>query len=277
MPDATPTPSLDDLLFTAITAAREAGRIQIEELGSDLEVGTKSTDTDLVTRVDKLCEERVREVVLSAYPDHEFLGEEASSAAGGVRAAGSGAAPRWIVDPLDGTVNYAHGYPFFCVSVALEVAGEVTVGVVFDPLRDELFSAVAGQGATLNGEALQVSATRALGQALACTGFAYDVPTRLKNLELFARVLPVTRGVRRAGAAALDVCYVACGRLDAFWELDLQPWDAAAATLILREAGGTATGANGVAYRPGDPLLVATNGALHGKFLDLLGVVELRA
>lgn len=284
-PNPSPTPAtdpptdreLDDYLSTAIHAAREAGRIQLEEAGSDLMVSTKSTDADLVTRVDKLCEERIRDIIASAHPSHAFLGEE--GVAGPPPAAGSGSALPflWIVDPIDGTVNYAHGYPFFCVSVALEVAGEVLIGVVFDPTRNELFCAVKGRGATLNGAAIGVSRTAALGEALACTGFAYDVPSRLANLELFAKALPVVQGVRRAGAAALDICYVACGRLDVFWELTLMPWDMAAANLVLREAGGSTSGADGLPHRLDDPVLVATNGALHGKLLDLLGLADLRA
>lgn len=273
---ASPSPTavaIDDYLHTAIQAAREAGRIQLAELGSDLEVTTKSTDWDLVTRVDQLCEERIREVILSAHPSHEVLGEEGGSSLEGGDA---GASHRWIVDPIDGTVNYAHGYPYFCVSIALEMAGEVVLGVVLDPTRNELFSAVKGAGATLNGKELRVSRAASLAEAVVATGFAYDAPTRLLNLELFGRVLPVVQGVRRAGAAALDVCYVACGRLDAFWELKLQPWDVAAATLILREAGGTTSGQDGLPHRLTDPVLVATNGALHVKLLDQLELGDLR-
>lgn len=265
---------LDDFLATAIAAARAAGQIQLAELGGDLQVATKSTSADLVTRVDRLCEERISQIVLAAFPDHDFLGEEAQDSGG---SAASGARYRWIVDPIDGTVNYAHGFPFYCVSVALEIEGEVVIGVVLDPSRHELFCAVAGRGATLNGAAIRVSEAAALEDALVCTGFAYDVPTRMANLELFAKVLPVVQGVRRPGAAALDVCYVACGRLDAFWELDLKPWDTAAATLILREAGGSTSGPAGLPYRLNDAALVATNGALHVKLLDLLGLAELRA
>lgn len=267
---------LDEFLYTAITAARAAGRIQLGELGSDLEVTTKSTDSDLVTRVDRLCEERISEVVLAAHPEHVFVGEEGSFGGVGAARADADQRYRWIVDPIDGTVNYAHGFPFFCVSVALEFEGEMVVGVVLDPSRDELFSAVKGRGATLNGAALSVSDTAALSEALVATGFAYDVPTRLTNLALFAKALPVVRGVRRAGAAALDVCYVACGRLDGFWELELQPWDVAAATLILREAGGATSGKEGLPHRLTDDLLVASNGKLHVKLLDALGVSDLR-
>ncbi len=264
---------LDEYLFTAIAAARESGRTQLEELGSDLKITTKSTASDLVTRVDKLCEERIFSIIKNAHPGHAFLGEEGVAKG----AAAESSRFRWIVDPIDGTVNYAHGFPYFCASVALEVDGEVVVGVVFDANRNELFCGVKGRGATLNGAPISVTSTAAIGDALACTGFAYDVPTRLANLELFSKVLPVVQGVRRPGAGALDICYVACGRLDVFWELTLNPWDVAAATLILREAGGATSGRDGAPHRLDDPVLVATNGALHGKLLDLLGFADLRA
>ncbi|NLG09265.1 MAG: inositol monophosphatase [Deinococcales bacterium] len=262
---------LNRYLQTAVQAAHEAARIQLAERGTDMQIETKTTDTDLVTRVDRLCEERVREVIAAAHPSHQVLGEEGGAVAG----AESDPRFRWIVDPIDGTVNYAHGYPMFCVSVALEVDGEVLVGVVYDGVRDELFSAVAGQGAHLNGRRIAVTTEADLQRALCCTGFAYEVEDRLRNLELFGRVLPAVQGVRRGGSAALDVCYVACGRLDAFWELTLRPWDMAASTLILREAGGSTSGANGAPHRLSDPVLVATNGHLHGKLLDLLGFVSL--
>lgn len=265
--------ALDRYLHSAIYAATEAGRIQLAELGSDLEVTSKSTEVDLVTRVDRLCEERIREVLNAAHPTHTVLGEEEGDAG----APGTDARYRWIVDPIDGTVNYAHGYPVFCTSVALEVDGEVVVGAVLDATRDELFTAVAGRGAKLNGKRIRVSDVSALRGALVSTGFAYDTPTRLENLKLFGRVLPEVQGMRRAGSAALDICYVACGRFDAFWELDLEAWDTAAAALVLREAGGSLSGDSGAAYRLGDRLLVATNGHLHGKLLDLLDVQELRA
>ena len=261
--------AVDDYLHTAIAAAREAGRIQIAELGSDLEVTTKSTDWDLVTRVDQLCEERIRQVILSAHPSHEFLGEEGGSSL--VEGVDPAASHRWIADPIDGTVNYAHGYPYFCVSIALEIAGEVVLGVVLDPTRNELFCAVKGRGATLNGKEMRVSRAASLAEAVVCTGFAYDAPTRLLNLELFGKVLPVVQGVRRGGAAALDIC-----RLDAFWELKLQPWDVAAATLILREAGGSTSGQDGLPHKLTDPVLVATNGSLHVKLLDQLDLTDLR-
>ena len=284
MPDraaAAPAPShpheLDDFLATAIMAAREAAAIQRAERGNDLQVSTKSSAVDLVTKVDRMCEERIRRVILASHPGHAILGEETGMGVTTAGPAGEGSAYRWIVDPLDGTVNYAHGFPFYCVSIALEVDGVVKVGVVYDGERDEMFTAVAGGGAHLNGAPIGVSGTTALSSALLATGFAYVVDKINLNLEVFARVLPQVQSVRRPGAAALDICYVACGRVDGFWELALNSWDVAAGVLIVREAGGTVTGAASAPYRLDDPVLVASNGALHAKLLDLLRLDELRA
>ncbi len=263
MADADPrTP----FLHTAIRAAREAARIQLTHLGGELEVDTKSSDVDIVTQVDRLCETAIREIVLAAYPDHVVLGEEQGTGSAGT----ADARYRWIVDPLDGTVNYAHGFPFFCVSIALEIDGRVEVGVVYDGLRDELFSAVAGRGALLNGRPLRVSDETVPKRALLGTGFAYVDDTIHRNVEVFGRVLPQVRSIRRPGSAALDLCSVAAGRLDGFWELGLNPWDVAAGILLIQEAGGTVTLADGSPYRLGEPSLVASNGHLHGKLLRLL-------
>ena len=255
-------PDLDAYLSTAIRAAREAARIQLAERESDLQITVKSTDIDLVTRVDALCEESIRRIIASEHPTHVVIGEELGQEAEGHF--------RWIVDPLDGTVNYAHGFPFYCVSIALEIAGEVVVGVVYDGERDELFTAVKGRGAFLNGRPVAVSDTTGIRAALLGTGFAYTEDRQKLNLEVFARVLPQVQAIRRPGAAALDLCYVACGRLDGFWEFGLNPWDAAAGWLLIREAGGTVTGHGGAPYRLGELILVASNGHLHVKLLDTL-------
>jgi len=262
-------PLLRSYLDTAIRAAHEAARIQLWHLGGDLKIATKSTDIDLVTRADKECEARIREIVLGAYPDHVVLGEEQGQ--------DGDARERWIVDPLDGTVNYAHGFPFFCVSIALEVDGQVRLGVVYDPLRDELFSATEGGGATLNGRPVVVSTQSEPRRAMVGTGFSYSESAVRRNLPVFARALAGLQSVRRPGAAALDLSYVACGRIDGFWELDLNPWDVAAGVLIIREAGGTVTGAAGAPYRLGEVALVASNGHLHGKLLDILALGEVVA
>ncbi|MDZ7799519.1 MAG: inositol monophosphatase family protein [Trueperaceae bacterium] len=253
---------LDHALRVAIRAADEAGRIQRTHMGGALEIDTKSSATDLVTQVDRACEARIREVIAAAFPDHVVLGEEQGQE-GNARC-------RWIVDPLDGTLNYAHGFPFFCVSVALEVDGRVEIGVVLDPVRDELFQAVRGRGATLNGRPLAVTTEPTLLNAMLATGFAYVEETQHQNLEVFARALPHVRAVRRPGAAALDLCYVAAGRLDGFWELKLNAWDVAAGVLLIREAGGTVTGPDGAPYQLDAAALVASNGSLHARLLGLL-------
>lgn len=255
---------LDAYLRTAIRAAREAARIQLAERESDLEVEMKSSDIDLVTRVDALCEESIRRIIAEEHKGHVVIGEELGHDATGRY--------RWIVDPLDGTVNYAHGFPVYCVSIGLEIDDEVVVGVVYDGERDELFTAVSGRGSFLNGRPIGVSETVSPRASLLATGFAYTPERIALNLEVFARVLPQVQSVRRPGSAALDICYVACGRLDGFWELGLNSWDVAAGWLILREAGGSVTGKGGAPYRLGDGVLVASNGHLHAALLDVLAL-----
>lgn len=252
-------------LHTAIRAAQAAARIQQHNLGGELDITTKSSDTDLVTRVDKECEARIREILLGAYPEHVVLGEEQGQP-------GGAATHRWIVDPLDGTLNYAHGFPFYCVSIALEVDGDLQVGVVLDPVRAELFTAVRGEGAYLNGAPIQVSGEVELIRSLLATGFAYVQDAVSENIANFIKAMPHVLGIRRPGAAALDLSYVACGRLEGFWELKLNPWDVAAAVLIIREAGGVVTGPSGAPYKLGERILVASNGHIHD---GLLGILEL--
>jgi myo-inositol-1(or 4)-monophosphatase len=258
-----------EFLNTAVSAAQEAARIHRFHVGGELDVSTKSNDTDLVTKVDKLCEKRVREIVAERHPGHEVLGEEMGGP-------GGDAEHRWIVDPLDGTVNYAHGFPFYCVSIALEIRGRMEVGVVLDSAHGELFSAVRGGGAFLDGVPISVSAEAEPSRAMLATGFAYDRERLLENAQVFLRVLPKVRAVRRPGAAALDLCFVAAGRLDGFWELTLNPWDVAAGVLIIEEAGGRVTGGDGRAYRLGDPVLIATNGPLHDPLVELLELQQVQ-
>lgn len=210
--------SLRGFLHTAIRAARAAAHLHRSSIGSDLGVAIKTSEADLVTRVDKESEALIREVLLSSYPDHVVLGEEEGQP-------GGDAPYRWIVDPLDGTLNYAHAFPFYCVSIALEVEGTVQVGVVLDSARGELFSATRGGGAYLNGAPIEVSRQRTVAQAMLGTGFAYAEDAIAQNVEVFARMLSRCRAVRRLGAAALDLAYVAAGRLDGFWQLQLKPWD----------------------------------------------------
>lgn len=255
----------DDLraaLDVAILAADAAARIHRGYQGGAMGVRTKSTDVDLVTEVDTRAEDAIRSVLSEHYPDHAVLGEEAGQSVE--------ARCRWIVDPLDGTVNYAHGFPFYCVSIALEVDGDLLVGVVHDTAHDERFTAMRGHGAFLDGRRLRVSQTADPRRCLVCTGFAYDDATRERSLPAFTRALTATQAIRRPGSAALDICYVAAGRLDAFWEYGLNAWDAAAGVLMVREAGGTATGEDGSPYRWDHDALLATNGASHARFMELL-------
>jgi myo-inositol-1(or 4)-monophosphatase len=268
MSDSPTTPAeRSHFLATAVRAAQAAARLHQFYAGGDLEIATKSTHTDLVTKVDKLAEAKIREIILDAYPDHAVLGEEEGQP-------GGDAPCRWIVDPLDGTLNYAHGFPFYCVSVALEVRGTVEVGVVLDSVRGELFTATRGGGAFVSGAPIRVSRETELRRAMLATGFAYHPDTLSENIAVFGRVHPEVRSVRRPGAAALDLCCVAAGRLDGFWELGLNAWDVAAGMLIIREAGGTVTNEAGAPYRLGDKVTVASNGHLHAKLVALLGLAE---
>ncbi len=255
---------LNRFLEVAVSASKAAGAIQIANVGKDLGISSKSSDSDLVTRVDKECEALIRDALLTAFPDHAILGEEGGNV---------GASQfQWIVDPLDGTVNYAHGFPFFCVSIGLEIRGQRVVGVVFDPNRNELFHAVLGGGAFLNGAAISVSSIAELGgRAMLATGFPYDTAAAMDALEVFKHFLALGLPVRRPGAAAIDLCYVACGRIDGFFEYKLQAWDCAAAILIIEEAGGRVTNFSNGPYSYADKKIVATNGHLHAQMLKVIG------
>jgi myo-inositol-1(or 4)-monophosphatase len=221
------------ILNIAVRAARRAGSIINRATldGSALEVKSKQVN-DYVTQVDRAAEEAVIGIVHKAYPDHAFLAEESGST-------GAGAEYRWIIDPLDGTTNFIHGFPQYCVSVAVEHRGALAHAVVYDPVRNELFTASKGRGAFLNDRRIRVSKCTRLQDALVGTGFPFKELTRVDlYLRQLKRLMSDASGVRRAGAAALDLAYVACGRLDAFWELGLSPWDMAAGALLIQEAGG---------------------------------------
>nr|WP_110885185.1 inositol monophosphatase family protein [Deinococcus yavapaiensis] len=252
---------MEAVLETAVTAAKAAGSIHRQFAGRALHVRTKSSASDLVTEVDALAEAAIREVILARFPDHAILGEEEG-------AVGSSPA-RWVVDPLDGTVNYAHGFPVSCASVAFEWNGRRLAGAVYDQGRDELFTATLGGGAFLNGAPLAVSTTPSVSApALLATGFPYD-PEDTRNFERFRRLLAMGVPIRRPGAAALDLCYVAAGRLDGYWEFGLHPWDAAAGSLIVEEAGGRVTDGGG-ASTPYGEMILATNGLFHSELLGAL-------
>jgi myo-inositol-1(or 4)-monophosphatase len=246
-----------------VEAAKRAGRLLCQRVDSIREVRHKSA-VDIVTDVDLLSEQEVCSTVLAAFPSHSILGEE-----GGAHA-GSDPRYRWIVDPLDGTTNYAHGFPFFCVSIALEVDGDLRLGVVYAPYLDELFVAERGQGATLNDRRIQVSTTSELSEALLATGFPYERDQFPRALRSFETMSLQSQAVRRAGSAALDLCYVACGRLDGYWEHRVNPWDLAAGVLLVAEGGGQVTGVDGSRFEVEGGEVLTSNGLLHGAMLAAL-------
>jgi myo-inositol-1(or 4)-monophosphatase len=245
-------------------AAREAGALVRSMLGTSLHVRSKEARTDLVTDADTRSETLIRAIVADDYPADAVLGEEEGFS-------GNPSGGRWIVDPLDGTTNYAHGYRCFCVSIAYERAGKVEIGCVYDPMADELFFATRGGGAACNGAPIHVSACDDLAAALLVTGFpAHLVDDIAANIGPLSDFLAITRAIRRDGSAALDLCYVACGRFDGFWEPDLHAWDIAAGSLIVEEARGRVSD-----YRGGPMLLdagrlVATNGRIHDAMTGVL-------
>jgi len=253
------------MLDFAIHIAREAGKLLRDNLGRKIEINHKSR-IDLVTEIDLASEQLIKEMIQSHFPKHQILAEE-----GGAQ--GGQSQYKWIIDPLDGTTNYAHGYPCFAVSIAIERAGEVIAGVVYDPMRDELFAAERGSGATLNNRPIHVSDTDKLSQALLVTGFPYDIrTTKRNNIDNFISFMMNAQAVRRDGSASLDLCYVACGRFDGFWEIGLNPWDSAAAHLIILEAGGVVTRFDGSEFSIYGNETLATNGLIHAEMMNQLTI-----
>ncbi|HBA87157.1 MAG TPA: inositol monophosphatase [Geobacter sp.] len=250
-------------LEVATAAAREAGALQKERLWGENALSYKG-ETDLVTEVDRRCEELIVNRIALAFPEHSFLAEEKEYQ--------GGSAPfKWIIDPLDGTTNFAHGFPWFCVSIALEREGEIVLGAIYHCMMDELFTAVKGGGAFLNGVAIGVSKRAPLRQSLVATGFPYDLARdNENNFGNFVELHLAARGVRRAGAAALDLAYVAAGRLDGYWECKLKPWDVAAGSLLVAEAGGMVTNHGGLPYSVYDHRILASNGLIHEEMVRLL-------
>lgn len=259
-------------LAVAIAAAHAAGAVLRSMFEGELTIEHKSSAIDLVTAADRAAEAVVLERLRAAFPDDAIVAEESGTHAGGAR--------RWIVDPLDGTTNYAHRFPHFGVSIACYVGDDALVGVVYDPLRDETFTAAAGGGAWLDSPRhararLGVSARSGLGESLLATGFAYDHATsRDGNLAEFNHMLPLVRGIRRPGSAALDLAYVAAGRVDGYWEYHLAAWDWAAGALLVREAGGVVTTIDGGRWTLTSPSIAVGGVAVHGAMLAELGAVK---
>ena len=254
---------MDNFLKTAIEAAQEAGKIQLERRGHPGKIDYKRR-INLVTDVDLLCEKRIIEVIKDNYPDHSVLAEERGETV-------TDSDYKWIIDPIDGTTNFAHDFPFYCTSIALEINGDIKMGVVYLPVLDELFTAQKGKGAFLNNKKIHVSKTGSLRVSMLATGFAYDVhETDMDNVNHFANFLKQARAIRRPGSAAIDLCYVAIGRFDGFWELNLQPWDVAAGVLLIKEAGGKVTSMAGENYSVYSNNILASNGLIHKDMVKIL-------
>ena len=256
-------PNIDEYVEVGMDIVREAGRLLLDRFHTDLEVSHKGA-VNLVTDVDLAAENLIVKRLRKDFPTHTILAEERhSDARDGII--------KWVIDPLDGTTNYAHGYPVFSVSIGLEISGIIEWGAVFDPMRDELYAARRGSGASCNQASLCVSKVQSLGSSLLATGFPYDIRTsKLNNLDNFCAFALRSHGVRRSGSAALDLCHVAAGRLDGFWESKLNPWDCAAGYLMVREAGGRVTNFRGNSGSIYEGEVIASNGLIHEQMINIL-------
>ena len=243
----------------AAQIAREAGALLMDFFHSRVKIEYKG-EADLVTAADRASEKLIRERIKNHWPAHDILGEEEGLT-------DTGSDYRWYLDPLDGTTNFAHGFPVFCVSMGLEHKGRRVAGVVYDPTRDEMFSAEQGRGAYLNDQPIHVSKIEKLGESLVATGFPSYKRHQNPNIHFYHQITLRTHGVRRAGSAALDLCYVACGRFDGFWEFNLNPWDTAAGVLMVEEAGGRVSDYEGNYYATDGRKTLASNGLIHDALL----------
>ena len=253
----------DRFLRLAIAAAKEAGRIQMAHYGRTHQIEYKGK-IDPVTDVDKLCEGAIVTMISETFPNHDILSEETSFKE-------KGSSWRWIIDPIDGTTNYIHEYPCFCVSIGLEIDGDVQLGVVYHPLLNELFYARKGEGAFLNKNRISVSRRGELDGSFLCTGFPYDVRERSDfYLQYFRAFITRSFALRRPGSAVLDLCYLAAGRFDGFWEMKLHPWDVAAASLMVTEAGGKITDFKGNPFSIYSEEILASNGLIHEAMLQVM-------
>jgi myo-inositol-1(or 4)-monophosphatase len=254
---------IETIMRTGIDAAYASGKILKSYIGKLFEIKEKGSK-DLVTEADLRSERVIISHIQDKFPNHAILAEESGTKSGDERY-------RWIIDPLDGTVNFAHHLPFFSVSIACALEGKTIMGIVFNPVNDEMFSAISDRGAILNGIGIRVSKTRTLGQGLLATGFPYNVLSEFESVTgRLLKLLKHAQGVRRLGSAALDLCYVACGRLDGFWEQNLKPWDTAAGVLIASEAGAVITDFSNKPFRLDKNELVASNGNFHQEMISLL-------
>lgn len=251
----------------AVEAALKAGKLLKEGFGTAFKISSKEGRNNLVTEYDNLSEKMIIEHIKNEFPNHSFLAEESGKS--GNEKTGR---VRWVIDPLDGTVNYAHTIPVFSVSIAAELDGELLAGVIYHPMLDELFAATRGGGAYLNGHRLKVSENGELDASFLVTGFPYNVNENPCNcIDHFVNIIQRGIPVRRLGSAALDLAYVAAGKFDGFWEIDLNPWDVAAGALLVQEAGGMVTQFNREKFRITDDTILATNKNLHGELADILG------
>jgi myo-inositol-1(or 4)-monophosphatase len=254
-------------LDVAVKIAREAGAILRGEFDRPKEISYKG-EVDIVTESDRRSEALIVARLRERFPEHGIVAEE-----GGTGAA-AGAKFCWHVDPIDGTTNFAHSYPCFAVSIGLAEDGEPVAGVVFNPVSDEMFTAARGEGAYLNGKRIRVSAIDKLAVSLVATGFPTHQRKRSANMNYYWEFTLRSHGVRRDGSAALDLCSVACGRFDAYWEFGLKSWDAAAGVLLVQEAGGKVSDMNGGPYRLGGPHILSTNGRIHGEMQEVAAIAE---
>ncbi len=256
------------MLSVAIEAARTAGKFLKQHVGKIREVQLKNGESkNLVTEIDKRSEEQVIAILKRHYPNHEILAEESGMQQG------RSSNYRWVIDPLDGTTNFTHGFPVYCVSIGLEMNNEIVLGVIYDPNFDELFTAEKGKGAFLNGKQIRVSRVASLQQSLLVTGFPYNIAENPnKSIERFVNFLMAAQAVRRMGSAAIDLAYVAAGRYEGFWEVALNPWDMAAGILLVTEAGGTVTDFSGQKFSIYNKEILASNGSVHQEMIQTLKV-----
>jgi len=259
-----PGNEISQFVAAAEEAAQAAGSLIRDSWQQVKQIQYKSS-IDLVTTIDHQSEERIVNILHKRFPNHSFLAEEETNITGQT------SEYRWIIDPVDGTTNFAHAYPHFCVSIALEYAGEIILGLVYDPIKEETFRAIRGQGAFLNGGRIHATKEAELGKALLATGFPYDQRQKVDfYLSFFKEFMLTCQGIRRNGSAALDLCYVACSRVDGFWEFGLHPWDTAAGSLMVEEAGGTMSDFSGNAFSIGKKEVLASNGRIHDAMLHIM-------